>query len=193
MIGWGRPGRWAALVAGCVALAACGSAGGSIPADQASQLSDELNTVNQQVDSHSCSAAEGQSLSALEHSVAVLPSAVDTRVRRSLADGTEHLRNLVYTQCQQPPPPVAAEPTQTATKTTSSQTTRRRTQHSVPSVHSQSVPPSNPTPDQTNTPPSDQGNSDQQPNTDTNGSPGPDTGSQGGSSDQSGSDTPPSP
>jgi hypothetical protein len=107
----------AALVIGC------GDRSNLIPGDAASDLKDQLATVQQAVDSGDCSAA----LAAIDRASAryqQLPSSVDQRLKTRIGDGIRALRRTAPTDCRN---------AKTETETTETETTPTVTE-TVPTV-----------------------------------------------------------
>jgi hypothetical protein len=106
-------------------LAACGSEDrtGLIPSDDAQRLGERLGDVKSHVEDGDCDPVP-EELTRLRSSVAALPSSVDSRLRKRLDEGVEHLAQVAPEQCQE----VAlgateAPPEETETVTTEPETT----------------------------------------------------------------------
>jgi TolA-binding protein len=135
------------LGAGAALLVACGGGGtkGGIPAASAGELKDQLETVRRAVADKRCDDVSGE-LSQVDDDISSLPGTVDKRLRKSLGDAADLLRQTAKDECK-------VETTQTQT-----QTVETETQTQPPETQTQTLPPQTQTapPATTTTPPTTQ-------------------------------------
>jgi hypothetical protein len=133
------------LGVGAALLVACGTGGtkGGIPAASAGELKDQLETVRRAVADKRCDDVGGQ-LDQVDENISSLPGTVDKRLRKSLGDAADLLRQTAKDECK--------VETETQTQT---QTVETQTQTQPPQTQTQSVPPPTQTtpPATTTTPP----------------------------------------
>jgi hypothetical protein len=134
------------LGVGAALLVACGTGGtkGGIPAASAGELKDQLETVRRAVADKRCDDVGGQ-LDQVDENISSLPGTVDKRLRKSLGDAADLLRQTAKDECK-------VKTTETQTQT---QTVETQTQTQPPQTQTQSVPPPTQTtpPATTTTPP----------------------------------------
>lgn len=117
----------------------CASEQATIPPSAASELTTTLNDVARDSNGQACDDARTNRLPQLERTIAELPGSVSAGVRQTLADGTDHLRQLVSTHCQQAfTPPVTS--TDDRTDSTPQTTVRPRRKHKSPDTGSNDTP-----------------------------------------------------
>ncbi len=122
----------AALLAGvatALAVASCGgSSAGDLPAADAQQLNSELSDVQTLFNQGGCTAAS-QHVDGLIARIQSLPDSVDSDLRQALANGANHLKNLLDDPKNCPVTSTAATtttPSTTPTTTTSTTTTETK-------------------------------------------------------------------
>jgi hypothetical protein len=96
-------GATVAIAAVAIGLLGCSGAG-ELPSSDAASLATQVADVSRRVNAHDCDAVNTQSLPHIEHEIALLPNSVDTDLRHTLADGVDHLQQLVLDQCHVPAP-----------------------------------------------------------------------------------------
>src|SRR5215211_3686484 len=124
-----RSGRTAlalALAAGSLALSACGGdEGGTIPQANADALLQEVENLEQNVETGQCSLATA-SVDRLRQGIDDLPKEVGIETKSGLFDLVDRLQNLVDTQCEPvdtgPTGETGVKPTTTSTTTTTTET-----------------------------------------------------------------------
>src|SRR5436305_473711 len=117
-----------AILAGALGFAAafvvaCGGGSGLLSADQASTLTNQLNSVSSALVSKNCgnvSSAAGR----LADDVINLPSSINSMLRNNLTQGVSTIAQLARRQCANVP---ATPTTQTNTTTTATTTTETHT------------------------------------------------------------------
>jgi hypothetical protein len=148
------------LGAGAALLVACGGGGtkGGLPAASAGNLKSQIEDVQQAVDDGRCEDVAGQ-LRQVDTDVDELPASVDERLRRSLRDAGDKLRQTAVRECSDrettTTPPATTTQTQTQPTETRTQTVAPETTTAPPPTTTTpptaTVPP--PPPQTTTTPP----------------------------------------
>jgi hypothetical protein len=137
------------LGVGAALLVACGSGGtrGGIPAASAGELKDQLDTVRRAVADKRCDDV-GSQLDQVDENISSLPGTVDKRLRKSLGDAADLLRQTAKDECK-----VETTQTQTQTVETETQTQPPETQTQTLPPQTQTTPPATTTTPTTTTPP----------------------------------------
>ena len=87
------------LGVGAALLVACGgTTKGGIPAASAGELKSQIEDVQQAVDGGRCNELDGQ-LRQVDEGIEALPATVDQRLRQSLADAGDRLRQAANSEC----------------------------------------------------------------------------------------------
>ncbi|MEA2221066.1 MAG: hypothetical protein QOJ35_3692 [Solirubrobacteraceae bacterium] len=145
------------LGAGAALLVACGgSTKGGIPAASAGELKSQIQDVGQAVADGRCGDVSGQ-LRQVDTAIDALPASVDERLRNSLRDASDRLRQTAISECndtstQTQTTPAETQTTQTQTQTTQTQTAPADTTTApaetvtTPPTTTQPVPPPQPQP-----------------------------------------------
>jgi hypothetical protein len=89
-----------AALAASLALAACGSSAGLIPADNATTLTAELSTLGTALVNHDCDEARA-ALQQINIDIETLPSSVDKKLRANLTEGYGVLAVHAPRQCHE--------------------------------------------------------------------------------------------
>jgi hypothetical protein len=134
------------LGAACAVLVACGGSGSTkdlIPADQASQMIDQLDTIQNAVDRGRCSGVDNEVVT-LQGQINDLSNRVDASLKRRLQEGVNNLADIAPDECfarRDRQQTTATTPT-TATQTTTTQTTTTET---TPTTTTPTTPETTPT------------------------------------------------
>jgi hypothetical protein len=99
-------------------LVACGDRNGLIPADRGDAIKGDLDKASSNFDAQECKAAEKNVANANDKVIA-LPSSVDAKLKRNLADGVQTVENDIAATC--------GKTQSTQTQTTETQTTQTET------------------------------------------------------------------
>jgi hypothetical protein len=113
----------AAGVAVAVGLVSCGSDKGLLPGDNAQQIIDNLNQVEQDAANGDCDAA-AEHAAEVRTQIEALGNDVNAQLRQRLSEGADRLENVISTSC------VAATTTptiETTTEETTEPTTTKKT------------------------------------------------------------------
>jgi hypothetical protein len=145
------------LGAACSVLVACGGSGSTkdlIPADQASQMIDQLDTIQSAVNRGRCSGVDNEVVT-LQGQINGLSNRVDASLKRRLQEGVNNLANIAPDECfarRDRQQTTATTPT-TTTQTTTTETTTTET---TPTTTTPTTPETTPTtPTTTPTTPAD--------------------------------------
>jgi hypothetical protein len=103
--------RLCPVLLGALALAGCGgSSSGLLTDQQAQNLLDEVDAVEQALSDQKCVDAR-QAAQAGERRARALPKRVDDELKRNLVEWFEHVEQRVQDECERPEPEPTAEPT----------------------------------------------------------------------------------